>query len=78
MTAGLGALVGSLTVKPLRKVVEKRLPAPGEGPSAEARERGFFEARLRGEGTSARTGQRGAARGQGGGAGRPGLRGHGA
>jgi short subunit dehydrogenase-like uncharacterized protein len=58
MTAGLGALVGSLTVKPLRKLVERRLPAVGEGPSAEARERGFFEAHLRGEGTSRRTGGR--------------------
>jgi short subunit dehydrogenase-like uncharacterized protein len=56
MTAGLGALVGSLTVKPLRRLVQKRLPAAGEGPSAEARERGFFEAHLRGEGRSRRTG----------------------
>jgi short subunit dehydrogenase-like uncharacterized protein len=57
MAAGLGAFVGSLTVPPLRRLVEKRLPAPGAGPSAEARERGFFEAHLRGEGVSARTGQ---------------------
>ncbi|HET9450757.1 MAG TPA: saccharopine dehydrogenase NADP-binding domain-containing protein [Aggregicoccus sp.] len=55
--AGLGAFLGALGVKPLRKLVERRLPAPGEGPSAEARERGFFEAHLRGEGLSRRTGQ---------------------
>ena len=69
MTAGLGAFVGAVSVRPLRKLVERRLPAPGEGPSERARERGFFEVELRGEGTSARTGREvrlaGSVKGQG-------------
>ncbi|NMO18899.1 saccharopine dehydrogenase [Pyxidicoccus fallax] len=58
MTAGLGGLLASLQVKPLRKLLEtKVLPAPGQGPSAEQRERGYFVAQLRGEGLSPRTGR---------------------
>ena len=54
----LGGFVAAAQVKPLRKLLEtKVLPAPGEGPSAEAREKGFFVARLMGEGTSAKTGK---------------------
>ncbi len=59
VTVGLlGGFVAAAQVKPLRKLLEKKvLPAPGEGPSAEAREKGFFVARLMGEGTSAKTGK---------------------
>ncbi|WP_426752851.1 saccharopine dehydrogenase family protein [Myxococcus sp. Y35] len=57
-TAGMGGLVAAMQVKRLRTLLEaKVLPAPGEGPTAEAREKGFFVAQLRGEGTSPRTGQ---------------------
>jgi short subunit dehydrogenase-like uncharacterized protein len=56
-TAGLGAFFCATRVPPLRRFLEKRvLPAPGEGPSAEARERGSFTVRLFGEGLSRRTG----------------------
>ncbi|QQR41896.1 saccharopine dehydrogenase NADP-binding domain-containing protein [Myxococcus xanthus] len=58
VTAGLGGVVAAMQVKPLRTLLEKKvLPAPGEGPSLEAREKGFFVAQLRGEGTSPRTGK---------------------
>jgi short subunit dehydrogenase-like uncharacterized protein len=45
-TAGMGAAIGAVSVPALRRVLQKRLPAPGEGPSAEERERGFFVIRL--------------------------------
>jgi len=58
MTTGLGGALLALQVKPLRKLLQaKVLPAPGQGPSAEARERGYFVAQLLGEGTSPRTGR---------------------
>ncbi|MBZ4420609.1 trans-acting enoyl reductase family protein [Myxococcus sp. RHSTA-1-4] len=58
MTAGLGGFFVALQVKPLRKLLESKvLPAPGQGPSAEAREKGFFVAQLLGEGVSPRTGR---------------------
>lgn len=50
MTAGLGAFAAGLMVEPVRKMLQKRvLPKPGEGPSKEAREAGFFKVRLVGE-----------------------------
>jgi short subunit dehydrogenase-like uncharacterized protein len=42
ITAGLGALMGGLAFGPTRKLLDRVLPEPGEGPSPEARERGFF------------------------------------
>jgi short subunit dehydrogenase-like uncharacterized protein len=58
MTTGLGGALLALQVKPLRKLLQaKVLPAPGQGPSAEERERGYFVAQLLGEGTSPRTGR---------------------
>ena len=58
VTAGLGGFFVALQVKPLRKLLESKvLPAPGQGPSAEEREHGFFVAKLLGEGTSPRTGR---------------------
>jgi short subunit dehydrogenase-like uncharacterized protein len=58
MTAGLGGFFVALQVKPLRKLLESKvLPAPGQGPSAEQREKGFFVAQLLGEGASPRTGR---------------------
>lgn len=50
MTAGLGAFAAGLMASPVRKLLEKHvLPKPGEGPSREAREAGFFKVRLVGE-----------------------------
>jgi short subunit dehydrogenase-like uncharacterized protein len=39
---GAGALVGALSFGPTRAMLDRVLPAPGEGPSAAQRERGFF------------------------------------
>jgi short subunit dehydrogenase-like uncharacterized protein len=47
MTAGLGAFVGGMSVAPVRWALAKTvLPAPGEGPSREQRERGHFALRF--------------------------------
>ena len=41
-TGGIAALVGAIAFPPTRPLVVKRLPAPGEGPSEEARAKGYF------------------------------------
>lgn len=47
LTAGLGVFVGAVSLAPLRAVLaEHVLPSPGEGPSREKREAGFFVSRL--------------------------------
>jgi short subunit dehydrogenase-like uncharacterized protein len=43
---GMVAFMGSLALPVTRPLVVKRLPSPGEGPSKEARDRGFFKTRL--------------------------------
>ncbi|HSL17697.1 MAG TPA: saccharopine dehydrogenase [Methylomirabilota bacterium] len=51
LTAGLGALMGALGWGPTRSLLERTvLPSPGEGPSAETRERGYFSITLHGRG----------------------------
>jgi short subunit dehydrogenase-like uncharacterized protein len=42
LTGGLGALMGGLGFGPIRKVLDRMLPSPGEGPSEEAQQKGFF------------------------------------
>jgi short subunit dehydrogenase-like uncharacterized protein len=42
IVAMLGGLMGGLSLKPTRKVLDRLLPAPGDGPSEEQREKGFF------------------------------------
>jgi short subunit dehydrogenase-like uncharacterized protein len=49
VTAMLGGFLVATRVPPLRKRIERKLPAPGEGPSAEERARGFFVVRVAGE-----------------------------
>jgi len=46
LSAGLGATVAAGAVGPLRRALTRFLPAPGEGPSEEAREKGFFDIAL--------------------------------
>lgn len=58
MTAGLAAAVAVLASGLGRRLAGRWVPAPGEGPSRELRERGFFVVRLVGEGE----GERGAFR----------------
>jgi short subunit dehydrogenase-like uncharacterized protein len=42
VAAGLGALVLGLSFRPTRFLLDKVLPAPGEGPSEQTREKGHF------------------------------------
>lgn len=48
-SAGLTAVMAGGAIGPIRRALTGRLPAPGEGPSAEQRERGFFDIRLHAE-----------------------------
>ena len=43
VAAGIGALFAGMSMKPTRAVLDRFLPKPGEGPSEEARENGFFK-----------------------------------
>lgn len=43
LAGGLSAGMLALTIPPLRRIIAKRLPQPGEGPSLQERESGFFE-----------------------------------
>jgi short subunit dehydrogenase-like uncharacterized protein len=52
-TAGLGALAGGLAFGPTRKLLDKVLPEPGQGPSEEARRTGFFRMELHTPGAKA-------------------------
>jgi short subunit dehydrogenase-like uncharacterized protein len=53
IAGGLGAFVGALSWGPTRSLLRKTLlPSPGEGPSREKRERGFFNISLYGRGTN--------------------------
>jgi short subunit dehydrogenase-like uncharacterized protein len=46
-TGALGGLMFAMTKGPLRRVVDRVLPDPGEGPSEQTRANGFFRLRLR-------------------------------
>ncbi|HJL16627.1 MAG TPA: saccharopine dehydrogenase NADP-binding domain-containing protein [Sandaracinaceae bacterium LLY-WYZ-13_1] len=46
VTGVLGGVVAGSALPPVRVLLKKRLPKPGEGPSAEQREKGFFRVRL--------------------------------
>jgi short subunit dehydrogenase-like uncharacterized protein len=54
VSVGLGGFVAAASVKPIRRLIERRLPKPGEGPNREARERGFFVVRLIAKGRDAK------------------------
>ncbi|MDX1649366.1 MAG: saccharopine dehydrogenase NADP-binding domain-containing protein [Myxococcota bacterium] len=46
ISAGTGAVMAAGTLGPLRALLGRALPKPGEGPSREAREKGYFDLRL--------------------------------
>ena len=46
ITGGLVGLLGAMSVKPLRGVLDRVLPAPGSGPDEQTRQRGFFRSVL--------------------------------
>ena len=50
VTVAMGAMLPLMVFGPTRKLLERKLPKTGEGPSKEAREQGFFVARLIGDG----------------------------
>ncbi len=50
LAAGLAAFMAAAAVGPTRKLLEKKLPSPGEGPDRQTRERGFFIVDLIGKG----------------------------
>jgi short subunit dehydrogenase-like uncharacterized protein len=51
VVAAIGGFIGASAIGPVRKLLERMvLPAPGEGPDAELREKGFFEVELFGRG----------------------------
>ena len=43
VAAGMAGTMAAATVGPIRRLIEGRLPAPGEGPSKEQREKGYFD-----------------------------------
>jgi short subunit dehydrogenase-like uncharacterized protein len=47
LTAGIGGLMAGLSFGPSRSLLQKVLPAQGEGPSEKAREKGFFKIEIR-------------------------------
>ena len=49
MTAGLVGGMGALAVGPLRRLIARQLPAPGEGPTREQQEKGYYDLRFYGE-----------------------------
>ncbi len=55
-TAGFGAFAVVMTLPPLRELLAKKLPQPGEGPSKEVREKGYWSMQLVAESGSDRTG----------------------
>lgn len=55
VVGALGALVAGLSVGPTRSLLDRVLPAPGEGPGAESRRKGFFEIEILGRTTGGST-----------------------
>ncbi|HEU4404644.1 MAG TPA: saccharopine dehydrogenase NADP-binding domain-containing protein [Polyangiaceae bacterium] len=46
ITGGLFGFLAAASLPPTRKLLERALPAPGEGPSKEQRDAGYFRARI--------------------------------
>ena len=46
LSAAIGGGMGAMTLAPLRRLIASRLPSPGEGPSKEQRESGYWDVRL--------------------------------
>jgi short subunit dehydrogenase-like uncharacterized protein len=47
--AGSAAAMGAMAIGPIRRLVSGRLPQPGDGPTQEQREKGYFDVALRAE-----------------------------
>lgn len=48
VTSAMGAMMGTVAISPMRKLLGKVLPEPGEGPSEEKQEAGFYDLRFHG------------------------------
>ena len=48
LSGGLGGFIGAASVRPMRTVLGRFLPEPGEGPSLDAQKAGFFDIRFHG------------------------------
>lgn len=46
VAASMGATMAAMSIGPIRKMIAPRLPAPGEGPSRQEREAGYFDIRF--------------------------------
>jgi short subunit dehydrogenase-like uncharacterized protein len=64
LAGGLGAFVGGAAFRPTRWLLQRFVPAPGEGPSPEQQQNGFFDFRFVGRTADGRT-LRGKVAGQG-------------
>jgi len=52
VAGGTTALMAGMAIPPTRKLLDKLLPSPGEGPSEKAREKGFFDIEVHADTTS--------------------------
>ena len=48
MSGGMGGFMGVAAFGPTRKLLGQVLPEPGEGPSPEAQEKGYYDLRFHG------------------------------
>ena len=64
LAGGLSAFVGGTAFSPTRRLLQRFVPAPGEGPTPEQQEKGFFDFRFVGRTADGRT-LRGKVAGQG-------------
>jgi short subunit dehydrogenase-like uncharacterized protein len=55
VTAGLGGFLAASVLRPTRWALKRVLPQPGEGPSAEAQAKGFYDLRFTGRLSDGRT-----------------------
>ncbi len=52
IVGGMGAFFAGMSLPPTAKLLDRVLPAPGEGPSEKAREKGFFDIEVHADTTS--------------------------
>ena len=55
IVAGLGGLVAGMSFGPTRKLLDRVLPSPGQGPSEKARLKGFYEIAIHARTSSGRS-----------------------
>ena len=53
VSAGMAAMLPAVAIGPTRRLIERKVPKPGEGPNRAEREAGYFVCRLVGKGVGA-------------------------